>query len=73
MLLQIRSILVYLLILYSVPQQAQTLKAYEKAADEAYEKKDFYNAVYYYEIVLKSKQKTGVYYKYANACRQAFA
>jgi hypothetical protein len=52
---------------------SQTLNAYEKAADEAFDKEDYYNAVHYYEIVLKSKQKPGIYYKYAEACRHSFA
>ncbi len=58
---------------FSLPLWGQTLKAYEKAADEALEKEEYYNAVYYYELVLRSKPKPGVYYKYAEACRQSFA
>lgn len=52
---------------------AQTLRAYEKAADQALAEKDFYNAVYYYEQVLKSRKRAAIYFKYAEACRQSFA
>ena len=52
---------------------AQTLNAYEKAADEAFEKQDFYNAVYYYELVLKSREKPAIYYRYGDACRLSHA
>lgn len=53
--------------------QAQNLKAYEKAADDAFAKKEYYNAMYYYDIVLRSKKETGVYYKYAESCRLSYA
>ena len=53
--------------------QGQTLKAYEKAADEAFLKKDYYNAVHYYEIVLESKKNAGIYFKYAESCRLTYA
>lgn len=52
---------------------SQTLNAYEKAADEAFEKQDFYNAVYYYELVLKSREKPAIYYRYGDACRLSHA
>ena len=52
---------------------AQTLKAYEKAANKAYIEKDFYNAAQYYQIVLASKQKTALYFKYAEASRLTYA
>ena len=63
----------FLFLILPILTMAQTLHAYEKAADEAYEKEDYYNAVYYYELVLKSKEKPGIYYKYAEACRHSFA
>ncbi len=53
--------------------QAQNLKAYEKAADEAFAKKEYYNAMHYYDIVLRSKKTPGVYYKYAESCRLSYA
>lgn len=65
-------ILILFLCAFSVVN-AQTLNAYESAGDEAFEKADYYNAVYYYEQVLKSRQKAGIYYKYAEACRQSYA
>lgn len=68
-------LVIFSIFLFAMPifTRAQTLRAYEKAAEEAFEKEDYYNAVYYYEIVLKSKQKPGIYYKYAEACRHSFA
>jgi len=53
--------------------KGQTLNAYEKAADEAFEKKDYYNAVYYYELLLKSRQKPDIFYRYGEACRYSHA
>ncbi|CAA6827433.1 MAG: Outer membrane lipoprotein omp16 precursor [uncultured Aureispira sp.] len=53
--------------------QAQNLKAYEKAADDAFLKKEYYNAMHYYDIVLRSKKTTGIYYKYAESCRLSYA
>jgi hypothetical protein len=53
--------------------QAQSLKAYEKAADDAFAKQEYYNAVHYYEIVLRSKKAPGIYYKYAESCRLSHA
>ncbi|MCP4440220.1 MAG: hypothetical protein GY810_14850 [Aureispira sp.] len=51
----------------------QTLNMYEKAGDEAFAKKDYYNAVYYYDQVLKSRKTSGVYFKYAEASRMSYA
>lgn len=53
--------------------QAQNLKAYEKAADDAFAKKEYYNAMHYYGIVLQSKKTSGIYYKYAESCRLSYA
>ena len=53
--------------------QGQSLKAYEKAAQEAYENESYYNAMYYYEIVLRSKQTPQLYYNYAQSCRLSYA
>ncbi|MFK7795829.1 MAG: hypothetical protein AB8E82_00140 [Aureispira sp.] len=63
--------LLTILLLGLVNQQAnaQNLKAYERAATEAFEKKSYYNAMYYYGIVLKSKKTSQLYYSYAQACR----
>lgn len=51
----------------------QSLKAYEKAADDAFAKQEYYNAMHYYDIVLRSKKTPGVYYKYAESCRLSHA
>lgn len=52
---------------------AQNLKAYERAAVEAFKKESYYNAMYYYDIVLKSKKTPQLYYNYAQACRLSYA
>lgn len=64
--------LVFFVLLFGTAQ-AQNLKAYEKAADDAFAKKEYYNAMHYYNIVLKSKKTSGVYYKYAESCRLSYA
>jgi hypothetical protein len=51
----------------------QSLKAYEKAADESYETQDYYNAAKYYELVLESKKKTDIYYKFAESSRKTYS
>ncbi|BDS10032.1 hypothetical protein [Aureispira anguillae] len=56
-----------------VAVQGQNLKAYEKAADDAFAKQEYYNAMHYYDIVLKSKKTSGIYYKYAESCRLSYA
>ena len=53
----IASPIMLLAILFLLPltnTQGQNLKAYEKAANDAFVKKEYYNAVHYYEIVLRS-------------------
>ena len=60
---------ILLLVLGNQQASAQNLKAYERAATEAFEKKSYYNAMYYYGIVLKSKKTAQLYYNYAQACR----
>ena len=65
-----------LAILFLLPltnTQGQNLKAYEKAANDAFVKKEYYNAVHYYEIVLRSKKTPGLYYQYAESCRLSHA
>jgi tetratricopeptide (TPR) repeat protein len=52
---------------------AQSLKAYENAADESYETQDYYNAAKYYELVLESKKKTDIYYKFAESSRRTYS
>lgn len=53
---------------------AQSLRAYERAAQEAYAEGDFYTAKQRYETVLKAKRKdAGLYFRYAEACRQVYA
>jgi hypothetical protein len=66
-------LLVFILLTISIQLKSQTLSAYERAADEAFEKADYYNAVYYYENILKSKPKPSVFYKFAESCRMSFA
>ena len=53
--------------------QAQNLRSYEKAGDQAYERAEYYTALYFYEIVLAKKAKPNLQYKYAQAARQAYA
>ena len=62
-----------LFLLASFSIKAQNLKAYEQAGDEAFTQKEYYNAVHYYDIVLRSKKTAGVYYKYAEASRLSHA
>jgi tetratricopeptide (TPR) repeat protein len=52
---------------------AQNLAAYQKAGDDAFAKEQYYNAMHYYDIVLKSKKTADVYYKYAEAARLSYA
>lgn len=68
-------ILLLLLIVFAPTAiiQAQNLAAYEQAGHDAYDKEEYYNAVHYYEIVLRSKKTTNIYYKYAQAARLSFA
>ncbi len=58
---------------FIIPVGAQSLRAYEKAADEAYMEQDYYNAAKFYEIVLESKKKTETYYKFAEASRYTYS
>jgi hypothetical protein len=65
---------ILVLALFFIPKSwSQTLNAYEKAADDAFEKQDYYNAVYYYELVLKSREKPAIFYRYGDACRLSHA
>ncbi len=49
---------------------AQTLKAYEKAAEEALARKDYYSAIYYYNTVLEVKpDKAKVWYALGEAAQ----
>lgn len=57
----------------AINANSQNLKAYEKAADKAFAQKEYYNAMHYYGIVLKSKKTPGIYYKYAESCRLSHA
>lgn len=66
-------ILLLLCLLASYQAQGQTLNAYEKAAQEALDKESYYSAMYYYEIVLRSKKTPQLYYNYAQACRLSYA
>lgn len=53
--------------------QAQNLKAYETAGDDAFAVKEYYNAVFYYEKVLRSKDSPSLHYKYAESLRLSHA
>jgi outer membrane protein OmpA-like peptidoglycan-associated protein len=64
---------VFITFAISLDIYSQTLSAYERAADQAFENADYYNAVYYYENILKSKPKPSIYYKFAESCRMSFA
>ena len=65
--------LAILLLIASTSSFAQSLKAYEKAADKAFEQHDFYNALHYYDLVLKSNKDLGILYKYAESARLSYA
>ncbi len=52
---------------------AQSLNDYQRAAEEAFAKKDYFNAAYYYDIVLQSRKKTAIYYQSAEANRLSYA
>jgi hypothetical protein len=69
-----RSFLVFLFCLYfyQFSLHAQTLSDYEKAAEEAFEKKDFFNALYFFEIVLKTKNSSTLLEKAADASRFSY-
>lgn len=68
-----RWLLLFLGLSLTYTVQGQTLKAYEKAAQTAFDNESYYNAMYYYEIVLRSKQTPQLYYNYAEACRLSYA
>lgn len=68
-----RILYLVLIFIYNDQLFAQPLSAYEKEAELAYESADFYNAAYYYEVVLKSKQNSSLNYKYAESCRKTFS
>ncbi|EJF55008.1 hypothetical protein SapgrDRAFT_3367 [Saprospira grandis DSM 2844] len=51
-----------LLLFFGLPLWAQSLKAYEKAAQAALDGADYYNAIYYYEAVLQSKPQADIYW-----------
>lgn len=53
---------------------AQSLRAYERAAQQAYVQGDYYTAKQRYETVLKSKSNDPqLYFRYAEACRNTYA
>ena len=65
-----------LLLLFAAPLASQSLRAYEKAGNSAFEEKDFGAAASYYATVLKQKpDRTNVLWKYAesNLKLQAFS
>ena len=65
----------YLILIINIDNDmiAQTLSAYEKEADFAFESADYYGAAYFYEIVLQSKQSPSLNYRYAESCRKIFS
>lgn len=71
----IKYIVIGLLTLVSVSQmQAQTKQAFINAAEKAFEEKNFYAALKYYNEVLEFKNPSPyVYYKAAEAARHFFA
>jgi len=63
--------LLILALFVSLSGNAQTLKAYEKAGDEAYLQKEYYAAAKYYSKALEmDKDRMDLVYKYANSCRE---
>lgn len=66
-------LILFLCFICSLSLKGQSLRAYEKAAQAALERADYYNAIYYYEAILQSKQKPAVYWNYAQALAGAFA
>lgn len=62
-----------LFLFLGLPLWAQSLKAYEKAAQAALDRADYYNAIYYYEAVLQSKPQADIYWAYARALAGALA
>ncbi len=63
--------LLILALFISLSGNAQTLKAYEKAGDEAYLQKEYYAAGKYFQKALEmDKNRMDLVFKYANACRQ---
>ena len=67
------SILITVVLFYFVPIFAQSLNDYERAAKTAFDKKDYFNAAYYYDIVLQSRKKPAIYYQSAEANRLSYA
>lgn len=63
----------FFILLFTSKLSAQSLSAYLKAGDDAFEKEQYYNAMHYYDIVLQSKSTTDVQYKYAQAARLSYA
>lgn len=55
------------------PLSAQTIKQFEKAADQALEDKNFYDAMRNFDILLESKPEARYWFGYAEAARQLYA
>ncbi len=54
-----------------MPLQAQSYKAFMKAANEAFNSKDYYSALNYYQVLLQAdSQRTDIRYKFAESARQ---
>lgn len=63
-----------LLILGSLGLNGQSFKAYQKAAEKAFAKQDYYTALHYWRNALERKPKAvDAWYQYANAARLFYA
>lgn len=56
-----------------MPLQAQSFQAYVKAGEEAMRDRDYYAALFYYELALERKADAAVWYASAEAARQFYA
>ncbi|MEL6926568.1 MAG: hypothetical protein AAFO94_21180, partial [Bacteroidota bacterium] len=62
--------LILMTLAFALQARAQTLRAYERAAEKAFEQKDYYAALVYYEVVLEAtEQRVDIFYDYAEAAR----
>ncbi len=66
---RMKSIWLFSLALLSVTAFGQTRQAFLEAAEEAFESKDYYSALHYYQNVLEFRQDQAVLYKTAEAAR----
>lgn len=67
---------IFFLIIFVCPLlslSAQSLKAYLKAANQAYDQKDYYAAMIHYENALEETQSSDIQYQYAQSARQFYS